>query len=163
MQHYELLLLLNTQVADATLEGVLANVRTLLGKLGAKITKDDPLGKRRLSYAIQKQSQGAYHDFEFDVPPQAIQELDRALRLVPEVLRHLVVTARIRTAEDIEREEALRAKIEARRRAAHAAQQATDGTAPAAPGTAPAAEPEKVSLEQLDQKLEHILEDTPEV
>lgn len=163
MQHYELLLLLNAQVADATLEGVVANVRTLLGKHGAIITKDDPLGKRRLAHAIKKQSQGAYHVLEFDAPAQTIQELDRILRLTPEVLRHLVVTARLRTAEDIEREEALRARIEARRRAAQAAQQSSDGTAPTTAGATPAAEPQKVSLEQLDQKLEHILEDTPKV
>ncbi len=89
MQHYELLLLLNAQAADTALEGVLTNVRALLAKVGATITKDDPLGKRRLAYAIKKQAQGAYHLFEFDAPPQAIQEIDRldAVRGKSQVIR----------------------------------------------------------------------------
>lgn len=162
-QHYELLLLIDAQAADRDLESVLANVRATLKKIGGSVTKEEPLGKRKLAYAIRKQKHGAYHVLEFDASTRAIDELDRTLRLTPEVLRHLVVIAKIRTAEELEREEAIRAKIEARRRAAQVAAQPAPEAAPAPAAGAPAPEPVKVSLEQLDKKLEHILEETPDV
>lgn len=151
-QHYELILLVSPQVADSDLGGVLEKIKKLLADGGASITKEEPLGRRRLAYPIAKQRQGVYHLIQLDAPTAAIADFDRALRLTNEVLRHLIVVLKIRSAEELEREQAIRAKIEARRRAAAAAK------AEPKPATKPGTE-EKVSLKELDEKLEKILEE----
>lgn len=153
MQHYELILLLTPTIADEALPQAVDKVKKLLTDNSASITKDEPLGRRKLAYEIKKQRQGIYHVLRFDAPTDAANVVERALRLSPEVLRHMLIVARVRTPEDLEREQAIRAKIEARRRAAAAA----------AGAPKPAAKPEpeqKVSLKELDEKLEKILEET---
>ncbi len=154
MQHYELMVLLSPQIADSDLPAALEKVKQLLVERGAAMAKDEPLGRRKLAYPIQKARQGSYHLYQFDADTQAIEPLERALGLQTDVLRHLLIVRKIRTPEQIEREEAIRAKIEAKRRAAAVAAQPKVEVKP---------EPEeKVSLEELDKKLEKILEDTPD-
>lgn len=153
-QHYELMILLGPQIADGEIPAALEKVKELLGERGAVVSKDEPLGRRKLAYPIKKARQGSYHLFQFDADTKAIEPLERALRLHADVLRHLLIVRKVRTPEQIEREEAIRAKIEAKRRAAAVAAQ---------PKIEVKAEPEqKVSLEELDEKLKKILEDTPE-
>lgn len=153
-QHYELMVLLSPQIVDSDLPAALDKVKQLLGERGAAISKDESLGRRKLAYVIKKARQGSYHLFQFDADTQAVEPLERALRLHADVLRHLLIIRKVRTPEQIEREEAIHAKIEAKRRAAAVAAQ---------PKVELKAEPEqKVSLEELDEKLEKILEDTPE-
>lgn len=150
-QHYELIVLVNPQVADSDLDSVLAKIRELLTQAGASVTGEEALGKRKLAYPIRQARQGTYHVFEFDAATEAIAGYDREFRLSTDVLRHLITIRRVQTAEELEREQALRAKIEARRRQAALATE---------PKPEPKPEPErKVDRKELDEKLEKILED----
>jgi small subunit ribosomal protein S6 len=58
---------------------------------GGQIVKVAPWGRRRLAYAIDRHREGAYHIVVFESPTTAIAELERALLITEEVLRHLVI------------------------------------------------------------------------
>ncbi|MBI3115146.1 MAG: 30S ribosomal protein S6 [Candidatus Kerfeldbacteria bacterium] len=165
MQHYQLVLLVSPAIGEAEAPGFMEKLKKLLTDRGATITKDEPLGRRRLAYPIKKERQGTYHAFAFDLEPRQAPDLERALRLTNEVLRHLLVTAKVKTPEQLQREEAIRAKIEAKKQAAYAAQQQKAAEQAAQPAPEPAAEKPaaKVSLEELDEKIEKILEDDESV
>lgn len=57
------------------------------------INKVDPnhWGRRKLAYEINGQREGLFVLFYADVDPDAIEELDRNLRLASGVLRYLIV------------------------------------------------------------------------
>ncbi|GAB4311071.1 MAG: 30S ribosomal protein S6 [Phototrophicales bacterium] len=59
------------------------------------VTKIDTThwGRRRLAYEIEGQREAYYVIYYADVESGAIDELERELRLSPQVLRHLVVRA----------------------------------------------------------------------
>jgi small subunit ribosomal protein S6 len=58
---------------------------------GGQIVKVAPWGRRRLAYPIDRHREGAYHIVVFEAPTTSIAELERALLITEEVLRHLVV------------------------------------------------------------------------
>src|SRR5689334_19059394 len=58
---------------------------------GGQIVKVAPWGRRRLAYPIDRHREGAYHIVVFEAPTPVIAELERAILITEEVLRHLVV------------------------------------------------------------------------
>ncbi len=65
---------------------------------GGKVTKREYWGLRNLSYRIKKSRKGHYTLFNLDTPIEAIQEMERQMRLNEDVLRHL--TVRVEELED---------------------------------------------------------------
>ena len=59
--------------------------------LGATVTSADRWGKRRLAYEIDDFREGVYAVVKLQAEPGATAELERNLRLAPEVMRYLVV------------------------------------------------------------------------
>jgi len=59
---------------------------------GGTITKTDVWGRRRLAYALRKQREGQYVLFEFQVEPSFSSTLDRNIRFLEPVLRHMIIT-----------------------------------------------------------------------
>jgi small subunit ribosomal protein S6 len=57
------------------------------------VNKVDRWGRRRLAYEIDRQREGYYVLFHAALDPSALDELERNLRLAPQVLRYLVVRA----------------------------------------------------------------------
>ena len=66
-------------------------VKQELGKLEVEISKEDDMGQRNLAYPINKELQGHYYVYYFPMDPTHASELDRVLRLKPELLRYLLV------------------------------------------------------------------------
>jgi len=54
---------------------------------GGKVEKVDIWGKRRLSYQIEKKSEGIYAVLDLTAEPAVVQELDRQLNLNEAILR----------------------------------------------------------------------------
>ena len=91
MRTYELMIIsLGTLSEDA----VTANVErftTLIGQLGGTVDRVDHWGKRAFAYEIDHQRDGYYTVVDFQLEGAKLQELERQLRLVDEVVRHKVV------------------------------------------------------------------------
>jgi small subunit ribosomal protein S6 len=91
MRRYEMMVILDPQLDERTvapsLEGFLGVVKTQ----GGKVEKVDVWGKRRLSYEINKHTEGIYAVLDMSCTPAAVAELDRQLSLSESVLRTKVL------------------------------------------------------------------------
>jgi small subunit ribosomal protein S6 len=90
MRRYELMLVIRPDVPDDRAQALLDRAtRSITGSSG-QIVKVSPWGRRRLAYPIGLHREGSYHIVLFDAPSEAVLELERALNITEEVLRHLV-------------------------------------------------------------------------
>lgn len=55
------------------------------------VTKIDRWGRRKLAYEINNQREGYYVLFEAEIAAQGLPELERNLKLSPNILRYLLV------------------------------------------------------------------------
>ncbi|MBU0731359.1 30S ribosomal protein S6 [Patescibacteria group bacterium] len=174
MEHYEVLFIVPGAMKDEEAAETIGKVKKLLEDLGAKITKEENWGRKSLAYQIKHETQGIYGLFEFDMEKDKLEELNKRMRLSREILRHLVIKARIKTAEEVMEDEKVEEKIAARKKEAmkqelDEAEQEKKEEAEIKPKKVveeeakpvevkvPTPEDEKVSMEDLDKKLDELL------
>ena len=74
-------------------DGASERVSSLITSRGGEIVKVDTWGRRRMAYPIKRNVDGYYTILRFRLEPRLTEEVDRNLRLMEQVLRHLVVHA----------------------------------------------------------------------
>jgi len=127
-----------------------------------EITKEGEIRKRKLAYEIKKQTHANYWIIEFNADPKSIKELHRMLTLDEHVIRFLIAQTRAKTKEDIEREERMRESVEKsrlRKAQEEKEKERTEKKEKEAQETPTKKEElkEKLSLEELDEKLDELL------
>jgi small subunit ribosomal protein S6 len=152
IMNYELLYLSPAQFTDDETEQIKVKVTALIEKAGVKITRNDNLGKFKLAYPIGQVRHGFYILVEFNGETEAIQTIERELRLLADVLRHQV----IRLPEKIEAKKG-KAKKEIKMVSYEAPGQDEEKPSPKREQPKKPV-PKKVNLEELDKKLDEILE-----
>lgn len=93
MHPYELMVILNPEVEDRTVQPTLDKFLGVVTGNGGKIDNVDIWGRRRLAYEIQKKSEGVYAVVNFTAEPATTVELERQLRLSESVMRTKVLRA----------------------------------------------------------------------
>jgi small subunit ribosomal protein S6 len=91
MRDYEFTFIASPHVDEADLSGLMDRVKGLITEAGGEIAKVDMWGTRRLAYPINDNREGQYVFMLVKLPPQAVVEVDRALNLIENVMRHLFV------------------------------------------------------------------------
>jgi len=86
---YEILLLLDPDLAEEPQAEVITRVRELIEKGGGTFTRHDVWGKRKLAYEIDKKADGNYHLLLFSAPAETLDEVSRVLKIDDNVMRHL--------------------------------------------------------------------------
>lgn len=89
MIDYEILLMLDPDLAEEKQAEVVARVRELIEKGGGTFERHDVWGKRKLAYEIDKKTDGNYHLLLFKAEPETLDEISRVLKIDDTVLRHL--------------------------------------------------------------------------
>ena len=89
MTDYEILLLLDPDLAEESQAEVITRVRELIEKGGGTFVRHDAWGKRKLAYEIDKKADGNYHLLLFSSPPETLDEISRVLKIDDNVMRHL--------------------------------------------------------------------------
>ena len=89
MTDYEILLLLDPDLAEEPQAEVVTRVRDLIEKGGGTFTRHDNWGKRKLAYEIDKKGDGNYHLLLFSSEPETLDEITRVLKIDDHVMRHL--------------------------------------------------------------------------
>ncbi|UIK88628.1 30S ribosomal protein S6 [Arthrobacter polaris] len=87
MRPYELMVIIDPDVDERTVEPSLQKFLNVITNDGGTIEKVDIWGRRRLAYDIQKKSEGIYAVVNFTAGPATAQELDRVLGLNETILR----------------------------------------------------------------------------
>ncbi len=89
MAAYEILLMLDPEVAENRQEEIISRTRELIERGGGTWVRHDVWGRRRLAYEINHKGEGVYHLLQFDAEPETLEELSRILRITDGVMRHL--------------------------------------------------------------------------
>lgn len=90
MRRYELMLVLRPDAPDERAQAVIDRSTRQVVAAGGQIVKVAPWGRRRLAYQIDRHREGSYHIVVFEAPSEAIAELEHALQITEDVLRHLI-------------------------------------------------------------------------
>jgi small subunit ribosomal protein S6 len=88
---YELLLMLDPELAEERQLEIVTRMRELIERSGGTWSTHDAWGRRRLAFEIDKKTEGTYHLVTFDAEPASLDELSRVLRITDGVMRHLAV------------------------------------------------------------------------
>ena len=91
MNEYEILLMLDAELAEERQNEILTRIRELVERDNGSWVRHDAWGRRKLAYEIDKKTDGIYHLLEFDATPETLAELSRILKITDGVLRHLAV------------------------------------------------------------------------
>jgi small subunit ribosomal protein S6 len=96
---YEILLLLDPELAEEGQADVVARVRDLVEKGGGAWVHHEPWGRRKLAYEIDHKGEGSYHLLHVDCDSETLDEVARVLKIDDVVIRHLS-TRRIQAASE---------------------------------------------------------------
>lgn len=138
--HYELLYIVSGNYTEDELLPIKEKIRELIEKADGKITLEDNLGKKKLTYPIKKTTQGYYLLYEFDLETVALKKLNHVLLLTGEIIRHLITKKSLTAPSMVEitQEQVATEKIKKQEEKVE--------------------KKDKIKLEDLDKKLDEILD-----
>jgi small subunit ribosomal protein S6 len=85
-RHYELILMLDPEVADADRQRLADDVRKAIEGSGT-LDRADEWGMRKLAYEIRQRNESDYRYFRFQAEPELLERLDHNLKIADGVLR----------------------------------------------------------------------------
>jgi ribosomal protein S6 len=155
MQKYELLYILPTKYTDEEIGGVISKLTEEMKASGVNIVRAEQAGKLKLAYPIRHQRYGYYVIAAIEAEFEELKKLQTYLKMNLEILRSAIykaasgkaATAAVALKElgDITPES--RPTVVKERK-----------FVPPVQAPAPAADKPKMSMEELDKKLDQILE-----
>jgi small subunit ribosomal protein S6 len=91
MREYELVFIVNPDLDENALNEAINRVKGWITDANGEVSKVDLWGKRKLAYAIRKQTEGYYVLMNIKMLPKVGITLERNLRFLEPVLRFLLV------------------------------------------------------------------------
>jgi small subunit ribosomal protein S6 len=91
MRRYELMVILDPNTEERSVAPSLDQFLNVVKSDGGSVEKVDVWGRRRLSYDIDKKSEGVYAVIDLTATPATVKELDRQLNLQDTILRTKVI------------------------------------------------------------------------
>jgi small subunit ribosomal protein S6 len=91
MRRYEVMVILDPTLEERAVAPSLDKFLGVVKTDGGTVEKVDVWGRRRLSYDIQKKSEGIYAVVDLTAEPPTVKELDRQLNLNEAILRTKVM------------------------------------------------------------------------
>lgn len=91
-----------TNIEGSAIQTIAERVNEIIGEVGGTILKLRRMGLRKLTYPINKKTDGFYYLIYFSADTQSLKELNRKLRLVDGILRYLITNPLPTTSLDFE-------------------------------------------------------------
>lgn len=174
--HYELLFIVPNKFTIEELKPIVEKVKGIITDNSGKITFSEEWGNKKLSYPINHFTHGYYNLFEFDSDSDKVAQINNIIKMDNDVIRHLIIAKPKRTSEEIKEEK----RVEKERREASKIEKGAKAEKRKPATKKDKAEKEdvskkktvtkaedkkkkekdekKVNLEDLDEKLDKILE-----
>ena len=114
---YELVYVISPDVSDDQVTELHTQIDAIVQRMGGQIEKTDNWGRRKLAYEIGRHKEGTYVLEVINGSGDLMKEIDRRLKVIDTVIRHLVV----RVDEEqgmVERTRSKRTETSRRRRVA---------------------------------------------
>jgi small subunit ribosomal protein S6 len=89
MTDYEVLLMLDPELAEERGNEIVARVREQVEGDGGTWDGQQPWGRRRLAYEIAHKTDGVYHLLTFSSEAATLDEVSRVLKITDGVMRHM--------------------------------------------------------------------------
>ncbi len=86
---YETTIIVNASLDDPQVDAVIGRVQDTITKNGGAISSVNKWGRKRLSYSINKKTNGFYVNMEFEAPGSLLALLERSYQLDEMILRYL--------------------------------------------------------------------------
>jgi small subunit ribosomal protein S6 len=90
-RQYELVYILPPDITEQQVAELHEQVEQVVSRMNGQIEKTENWGRRRLAYEIAHQKEGVYILDLINGSGELMKELDRRLRVVDQVIRHLIV------------------------------------------------------------------------
>jgi small subunit ribosomal protein S6 len=90
-RYYETIFITPPQLGEDDVEKVITDVKDIFASRGAEVERIERWGRRRLAYPIKKQEEGWYVLLQVKGNGDAVQEVERRLRISEQVLKYLSV------------------------------------------------------------------------
>jgi small subunit ribosomal protein S6 len=158
--NYEILYIISGQNTDDDAEKIKEKATAAFAKAQAEVTRNENLGKLKLAYPIKHVRHGFYILVEFKAEPGAVKAIERELGLMPEILRYQSVRLSDSPNGEEEKKEIKMISYEAPEREEDRQPKSRGEEKKKVPAKKPA---KKVNLEELDKKLDEILESDVEI
>ena len=91
MRDYELVLIINPEIGDETMDALIDKVSQFVTGKGGTVSSVERWGKRKLAYPIDHFLEGNYVLNRFRLKPALGRELKANLQISEGVLRHLLI------------------------------------------------------------------------
>ena len=88
LRAYELMIIIDSDVASADVEAVITRVADLVSEEGGKIVSTDNWGRRKFAYKINHKIEGTYVVWEIVSATAGLPATERRLRLADDIVRH---------------------------------------------------------------------------
>ena len=88
MRAYELMIIIDSDVASADVEPVIARVADLVAEEGGTVRSTDNWGRRKFAYKINHKTEGTYVVWEIVTETAGLPTTERRLRLADDIVRH---------------------------------------------------------------------------
>lgn len=122
VRQYELIYITPPETSEEVLADLHQQILAIVQRFGGTIEKTEPWGRRRLAYEIGHHRDGVYMLEVINGPGALTAELDRRLRVIDTVIRHLIVR--------VDEELAVAERARARRKNAMASRRVRRGLPP---------------------------------
>ncbi|MBV8758148.1 MAG: 30S ribosomal protein S6 [Deltaproteobacteria bacterium] len=90
-REYETIYILRPNTPNEGVAEVNTRIKGIIEGMGGKILKVDNWGKRRLAYEVAKERKGIYLYWQYLATPGVVEETERNLRMLDNVIRYLSV------------------------------------------------------------------------
>ncbi|MBL8063600.1 MAG: 30S ribosomal protein S6 [Anaerolineales bacterium] len=90
MRKYELMCIIQPELDETAMNGVLDKVKGWITDAGGNIDKAEVWGRRRMAYSINKHREGQYVLLNVTMNPAATFDLERNLRFQEAIMRHML-------------------------------------------------------------------------
>lgn len=112
---YDLGIIVNPEVGDEHARTIVERVTQSIASNGGEVMRVNAVGRRRLAYPIEHHRDGLYFFFDMTMPPTAVAEVERSLRVNEDIMRHLMLIRDPRAvAQQRQREAEVEAEAQAR-------------------------------------------------
>jgi small subunit ribosomal protein S6 len=88
LNDYEIMLLLDPELAEERANEVIQRIRDSVDSGGGTWDGHEPWGRRRLAYEIGHAGEAVYHLLLFTAPVETLDEITRVLKITDGVVRH---------------------------------------------------------------------------
>jgi small subunit ribosomal protein S6 len=95
MSLYEHVFISRQDLSISQAEGLIEHFSTILSENGGKVLSQEYWGLKTMAYKINKNRKGHYVLLKSDSPPEAVEEMERLMRLHEDIMRVMTIKVKI--------------------------------------------------------------------